>query len=47
MEIRAGPIELDYDGNQRRIRKTTPEEVTVYAGDMYERVTHTPLERLT
>ncbi|WP_437967625.1 RHS repeat-associated core domain-containing protein [Sorangium sp. So ce260] len=35
----AGTIELDYDGDQRRIRKTTPAEQTVYAGDLYERVT--------
>ncbi|AUX47305.1 uncharacterized protein SOCE26_088230 [Sorangium cellulosum] len=34
-----GSIELDYDGDQNRIRKTTPDEVTVYVGDLYERVT--------
>jgi RHS repeat-associated protein len=28
-----------YDGDQRRIRKQTPTEVTVYFQDMYERVT--------
>ncbi|XYH97996.1 RHS repeat-associated core domain-containing protein [Sorangium sp. So ce1128] len=32
-------IELDYDGDQNRIRKTTPDEVTLYVGDLYERVT--------
>ncbi|WP_437570523.1 RHS repeat-associated core domain-containing protein [Sorangium sp. So ce542] len=35
----AGTVDLDYDGDQRRIRKTTPAEQTVYAGDLYERVT--------
>ncbi|WP_207217691.1 MULTISPECIES: FG-GAP-like repeat-containing protein [Sorangium] len=34
-----GTVDLDYDGDQRRIRKTTPMEQTVYAGDLYERVT--------
>ncbi|WP_437570485.1 RHS repeat-associated core domain-containing protein [Sorangium sp. So ce542] len=32
-------IELDYDGDQNRIRKTTPDEVTLYVGELYERVT--------
>ncbi|KYF59822.1 hypothetical protein BE04_50915 [Sorangium cellulosum] len=32
-------IELDYDGDQNRIRKTTPDEVTLYVGGLYERVT--------
>ena len=34
----AGPVTLDYDGNQQRIRKTTPTQETVYVGDLYERV---------
>ena len=34
-----GVVTLDYDGSQRRIRKTTPEQETVYVGDLYERVT--------
>lgn len=34
----AGTIELDYDGDQARIRKTTLHEQTVYFGDLYERV---------
>jgi len=34
-----GVVTLDYDGNQRRIRKTTPEQQTLYVGDLYERVT--------
>jgi RHS repeat-associated protein len=28
-----------YDGEQRRIRKTTPDKETLYFGDLYERVT--------
>jgi RHS repeat-associated protein len=34
-----GTVELDYDGNQARIRKTTAEKETIYLGDLYERVT--------
>jgi len=30
----SGVVTLDYDGNQRRIRKTTPEQQTVYVGDL-------------
>jgi RHS repeat-associated protein len=33
------PTTFDYDGDQTRIRKTTPDDETVYAG-AYERVTH-------
>jgi RHS repeat-associated protein len=36
-----GAVELDYDGNQARIRKTTAEKETIYLGDLYERVTDT------
>jgi len=32
-------IALDYDGDQRRVRKATALEETVYVGDLYERVT--------
>ncbi|MEO7590108.1 MAG: RHS repeat-associated core domain-containing protein, partial [Byssovorax sp.] len=34
------PVTLDYDGNQRRVRKTSGDEVTVYVGEMYERTTN-------
>jgi RHS repeat-associated protein len=34
------PVKLDYDGDQRRVRKTAGAEVTVYAGDLYERTTN-------
>ncbi|MEO7330935.1 MAG: RHS repeat-associated core domain-containing protein [Minicystis sp.] len=30
---------FDYDGDEKRIRKTTPEEETLYFQDLYERVT--------
>lgn len=33
------PTTFEYDGDQTRVRKTTPTEETTYAGD-YERVTH-------
>jgi len=37
----SGTVTLDYDGNQRRIRKSvTGGDETVYLGDLYERVTH-------
>ncbi|WP_437877018.1 FG-GAP-like repeat-containing protein [Sorangium sp. So ce513] len=32
-------ITFGYDGDQQRIRKTTPEKETLYFGDLYERVT--------
>ncbi len=35
------PVTLDYDGNQQRVRKTAGDEVTVYAGSLYERTTNT------
>ena len=35
------PVTLDYDGDQRRVRKTAGDEVTVYAGGLYERTTNT------
>ena len=35
------PVTLAYDGDQRRIRKTAGDEVTVYAGGLYERTTNT------
>jgi RHS repeat-associated protein len=34
-----GTITFDYDGDEQRIRKTTPDEETLYFGDLYERVT--------
>ncbi len=34
-------VTLDYDGGQHRIRKTTPQQETVYFDDLYERVTST------
>jgi RHS repeat-associated protein len=39
--ITQGPSEVTfgYDGDQQRIRKTTPTEETLYFGDLYERVT--------
>jgi len=40
--IKQGALTLatfGYDGNQRRIRKTTPDKETLYFGDLYERVT--------
>ncbi|HTN85272.1 MAG TPA: RHS repeat-associated core domain-containing protein, partial [Sorangium sp.] len=35
----ASTITFGYDGDQQRIRKTTPEAETLYFGDLYERVT--------
>jgi YD repeat-containing protein len=35
----AGTIDLDYDGNQERVRKSAPKAETVYFGSLYERVT--------
>ncbi|XXY20357.1 RHS repeat-associated core domain-containing protein [Sorangium sp. So ce216] len=35
----ASTVTLDYDGDQQRIRKTTPEKETLYFGDLYERAT--------
>ena len=35
------PVTLDYDGDQKRVRKTAGDEVTVYVGDLYERTTNT------
>ncbi|MEO7593549.1 MAG: RHS repeat-associated core domain-containing protein, partial [Byssovorax sp.] len=35
------PVVLEYDGNQRRVRKTAGDDVTVYVGEMYERTTNT------
>ncbi|XXU32019.1 RHS repeat-associated core domain-containing protein [Sorangium sp. So ce887] len=32
-------VSFAYDGDQQRIRKTTPDEETLYFGDLYERVT--------
>ncbi|WP_437674122.1 RHS repeat domain-containing protein [Sorangium sp. So ce131] len=32
-------VTFAYDGDQQRIRKTTPDEETIYFGDLYERVT--------
>ncbi|WP_437685624.1 RHS repeat-associated core domain-containing protein [Sorangium sp. So ce176] len=32
-------VTFAYDGDQQRIRKTTPEKETLYLGDLYERVT--------
>ncbi|MGK3994883.1 hypothetical protein [Sorangium sp. So ce1024] len=32
-------ITFGYDGDQQRIRKTTPEKETLYFGELYERVT--------
>ncbi|WP_437531191.1 RHS repeat-associated core domain-containing protein [Sorangium sp. So ce726] len=34
----ASTITFGYDGDQQRIRKTTPEKETLYFGDLYERV---------
>ena len=34
-----GDGDAAYDGDQQRIRKTTPNEETLYFGDLYERVT--------
>ena len=34
-------VTLDYDGGQHRIRKTTPQQETVYFDDLYERETRT------
>ncbi|MGK3964545.1 hypothetical protein WMF38_10255 [Sorangium sp. So ce118] len=36
----ARTVSFAYDGDQRRIRKTTPDEETLYFGDLYERVTN-------
>ncbi|MGK3979633.1 hypothetical protein WMF38_48940 [Sorangium sp. So ce118] len=35
----ASTVTFGYDGDQQRIRKTTPERETLYFGDLYERVT--------
>ncbi|WCQ97075.1 hypothetical protein NQZ70_09866 [Sorangium sp. Soce836] len=35
----ASTITFGYDGDQQRIRKTTPEKETLYFGDLYERAT--------
>ncbi|MGK3998677.1 RHS repeat-associated core domain-containing protein [Sorangium sp. So ce1024] len=35
----ASTVTFAYDGDQRRIRKTTPEKETIYFGELYERVT--------
>ncbi|XXS76933.1 RHS repeat-associated core domain-containing protein [Sorangium sp. So ce131] len=35
----ASTITFGYDGDQQRIRKTTPEKETLYFGELYERVT--------
>ncbi|MGK3969858.1 RHS repeat-associated core domain-containing protein [Sorangium sp. So ce118] len=35
----ASTITFGYDGDQQRIRKTTPEQETLYFDDLYERVT--------
>ncbi|MFO0756888.1 MAG: FG-GAP-like repeat-containing protein [Byssovorax sp.] len=35
----ASSFSFGYDGDERRIRKTTPEEETLYFEDLYERVT--------
>ncbi|MGK3994888.1 RHS repeat-associated core domain-containing protein [Sorangium sp. So ce1024] len=36
----ASTVTFAYDGDQRRIRKTTPEKETIYFGGLYERVTN-------
>jgi RHS repeat-associated protein len=36
-----GPITFAYDGDENRIRKTTPTEETLYFGDLYQRDTLT------
>jgi hypothetical protein len=33
-------VSFAYDSDEQRIRKTTPEEETLYFGKLYERVTH-------
>ncbi|WP_437485325.1 RHS repeat-associated core domain-containing protein [Sorangium sp. So ce1014] len=35
----ASTVTFAYDGDQQRIRKTTPDKETLYFGDLYERVT--------
>ncbi|XXY14180.1 RHS repeat-associated core domain-containing protein [Sorangium sp. So ce216] len=35
----ASAVSFAYDGDQQRIRKTTPDEETLYFADLYERVT--------
>ncbi|WP_437576989.1 RHS repeat-associated core domain-containing protein [Sorangium sp. So ce887] len=35
----ASTVSFAYDGDQQRIRKTTPDQETLYFGDLYERVT--------
>ncbi|KYF61036.1 type IV secretion protein Rhs [Sorangium cellulosum] len=35
----ASTVSFAYDGDQQRVRKTTPDEETIYFGDLYERVT--------
>jgi RHS repeat-associated protein len=35
----ASTFSFGYDGDEKRIRKTTPEEETLYFGELYERVT--------
>ncbi|WP_437729520.1 RHS repeat-associated core domain-containing protein [Sorangium sp. So ce861] len=41
----ASTVSFGYDGDQQRIRKTTPDEETIYFGDLYERVTDTATGR--
>ena len=36
----SGTVTLAYDGDQQRIRKTTPTAETLYFGDIYEQVTN-------
>ena len=35
----SGGVTFAYDGDEKRISKTTPSEETIYFGDLYERVT--------
>jgi hypothetical protein len=37
--LSTGTITFAYDGDEQRIRKTTPDQETLYFGDLYERVT--------
>ena len=39
LDGQGGTITLEYDGHQQRIRKVTAAAETLYAGDLYERVT--------
>ncbi|AUX38230.1 MULTISPECIES: RHS repeat-associated core domain-containing protein [Sorangium] len=41
----ASTVSFGYDGDQQRIRKTTPDEETIYFGDLVERVTDTATGR--